>query len=97
MGELGDEGPALHAEVGEQARRAGIEHLLTLGELSAAAAKAFGSGARHFRELDALCSALDALITPAMTVLVKGSRFMRMERVVERFAAGGSQTTQGDH
>ena len=97
MGELGDEAPALHIEVGEQARRAGVEHLLTLGELSAAAAQAFGGGGKHFRELDALCSALDALITPDTTVLVKGSRFMRMERVVERFATGGSQPTQGDH
>jgi UDP-N-acetylmuramoyl-tripeptide--D-alanyl-D-alanine ligase len=95
MGELGAEGPALHSEAGEQARRAGIEHLLTLGELSEAAARAFGKQARHFRELDALCSALDRLLGASTTVLVKGSRFMRMERVVERFVNGEPQRANG--
>jgi len=88
MGELGEEGPALHREIGQQARRAGIDHLLTLGELSEVAARAFGKGATHFRELDALCTALERLLGRSTTVLVKGSRFMRMERVVERFANG---------
>ena len=97
MGELGEAGAALHAGTGEDARRAGIDHLLTLGELSEAATRAFGSGARHFRKLDELCSALDRLLGRDTTVLVKGSRFMRMERVVERFVNGAPRRAQGGH
>jgi UDP-N-acetylmuramoyl-tripeptide--D-alanyl-D-alanine ligase len=97
MGELGEAGPALHAETGEEARRAGIDHLLTLGELSEAAARAFGSGAMHFRELGDLCAALESLLGRNTTILVKGSRFMRMEQVVERFVNGEPQPAQGGH
>jgi len=97
MGELGQEGAALHAETGEQARRAGIDQLLTLGELSEAAARAFGDGAKHFRDLDALDAALDRLLSANTTVLVKGSRFMRMERVVQRLRNGESQPAEGGH
>jgi UDP-N-acetylmuramoyl-tripeptide--D-alanyl-D-alanine ligase len=95
MGELGDQGPAMHAEVGEQARHADIDYLLTLGELSEAAAQNFGAGGKHFRSLDALCAALDQLIGSTTTVLVKGSRFMRMERVVERFVNGEAHAKGG--
>jgi UDP-N-acetylmuramoyl-tripeptide--D-alanyl-D-alanine ligase len=97
MGELGDEAPQLHGEVGEEARRAGIDHLFTLGQLSEAAAQRFGTGARHFREFDALCSALDQHLSRDTTVLVKGSRFMRMERVVERFVNGEPEAAKGGH
>ncbi|HEU5283996.1 MAG TPA: UDP-N-acetylmuramoyl-tripeptide--D-alanyl-D-alanine ligase, partial [Burkholderiales bacterium] len=58
MGELGPEGPALHAQVGAQARGAGIERLFALGPLSSEAARAFGAGARHFDDVDALASEL---------------------------------------
>jgi UDP-N-acetylmuramoyl-tripeptide--D-alanyl-D-alanine ligase len=97
MGELGEDGPQLHGEVGEEARRAGIDQLFTLGQLSEAAAQRFGTGARHFRELDALCSALDQHLSRDTTVLVKGSRFMRMERVVERFVNGEPEAAKGGH
>jgi UDP-N-acetylmuramoyl-tripeptide--D-alanyl-D-alanine ligase len=97
MGELGQEGAALHAQTGEEARRAGVDHLLTLGELSEAAARAFGSGAKHFRELDALATALDGLLSADTTVLVKGSRFMRMERVVQHLINGEPQPAVGGH
>jgi UDP-N-acetylmuramoyl-tripeptide--D-alanyl-D-alanine ligase len=97
MGELGPEGAALHAQTGEQARRAGIDQLLTLGDLSEAAARAFGDGAKHFRDLEALAAALDRLLSAGTTVLVKGSRFMRMERVVQRLVNGESQPAEGGH
>jgi UDP-N-acetylmuramoyl-tripeptide--D-alanyl-D-alanine ligase len=97
MGELGQAGPDLHSETGEAARRAGIDHLFTFGELSEEAARAFGSGAKHFRELGELCAALEPLLGRDTTVLVKGSRFMRMERVVERFVNGEPQPAQGGH
>jgi UDP-N-acetylmuramoyl-tripeptide--D-alanyl-D-alanine ligase len=82
MGELGPGAPAMHAEVGSAAREAGIERLLGLGELSAHAVAAFGPGAQHFADVEALCDQLDSTLTGSETVLVKGSRFMRMERVV---------------
>jgi UDP-N-acetylmuramoyl-tripeptide--D-alanyl-D-alanine ligase len=100
MGELGAEGVALHTEVGAAARKAGIDRLLAIGELSKAAVTAFGSGAAHFADLDALCAALAPQLGPSVTVLVKGSRFMRMERVVERVVDSGAATAHvpaGDH
>ncbi|OHX13529.1 UDP-N-acetylmuramoyl-tripeptide--D-alanyl-D-alanine ligase [Chromobacterium sphagni] len=83
IGELGDAAPALHAEVGEHARARGIEQLFALGELSRAAVAAFGAGAQHFDSIDELLECLDSRLASGTAVLVKGSRFMRMERVVE--------------
>ena len=82
MGEVGSDGPAYHREIGAYAHSCGIEHLFTLGELAADAGAAFGESARHFHGLPDLLQALDGMLTPQATVLVKGSRFMKMERVV---------------
>ncbi|MSQ51321.1 MAG: UDP-N-acetylmuramoyl-tripeptide--D-alanyl-D-alanine ligase [Betaproteobacteria bacterium] len=82
MGEVGEQGPAFHAEVGEQARRAGISGLYTLGDLTPHAVNAFGAGL-HADSLDQLIEALRRYDRAGATLLVKGSRFMRMERVVE--------------
>jgi len=81
MGEVGDQGAAYHHEVGACARSAGIESLWTAGPLSANAAAAYGAAARHFDAVDTLLNALPEAPVAA-SVLVKGSRFMRMERVV---------------
>ena len=80
MGEVGDQGAAFHHEVGACARSAGIESLWTAGPLCAHAASAYGSAARHFDTVEALLAALHEA-PEAASVLVKGSRFMRMERV----------------
>jgi UDP-N-acetylmuramoyl-tripeptide--D-alanyl-D-alanine ligase len=82
MGEVGAMGPAFHREIGEYARTAGIEHLLAVGELTAATVDAFGPQGAHFASIDALLSRLQSEGAAGDTVLVKGSRFMRMERVV---------------
>jgi UDP-N-acetylmuramoyl-tripeptide--D-alanyl-D-alanine ligase len=87
MGELGDDAAALHAEIGAFARGAGIERLLALGPLSVHAVEAFGQGAAHFPAIEALVSEARVELRKKVTLLVKGSRFMRMERVVERLAA----------
>ncbi len=87
MGELGEGAASLHAEIGAFARGAGIERLLALGPESLHAVEAFGEGATHFADLEALVAAAGAEAGPGATLLVKGSRFMRMERVVERLAA----------
>ncbi|MES2958096.1 MAG: UDP-N-acetylmuramoyl-tripeptide--D-alanyl-D-alanine ligase [Pseudomonadota bacterium] len=82
MGEVGDRGPAFHAEVGAHARERGIDHLWCVGAQSADAALAFGPEARHFADLPSLLAARAELPAVA-SVLVKGSRFMQMERVVQ--------------
>ena len=87
MGELGENAPQLHVELGGYAKQAGIDELFTLGRLSEGATRAFGAGARHFDQLDDLVVAARGLSAPGVTVLVKGSRFMKMERVVAALLA----------
>jgi UDP-N-acetylmuramoyl-tripeptide--D-alanyl-D-alanine ligase len=82
MGEVGDDGPDFHSEIGRYARERGIGSVLALGESTAHTVAAFGQGARHFGSLEDLAGALERVRDPGTTVLVKGSRFMRMERVV---------------
>jgi UDP-N-acetylmuramoyl-tripeptide--D-alanyl-D-alanine ligase len=88
MGEVGDQGPAFHREVGAYAKQRGIDSLWTAGELSAHAAQAFGP-ARHFATVAALIAAL-AEAPPMASVVVKGSRFMKTEQVVAALTAGGA-------
>jgi UDP-N-acetylmuramoyl-tripeptide--D-alanyl-D-alanine ligase len=83
MGEVGDAGPAFHREVGAYARAAGVARLYAAGELAREAAAAFGEGARHFDSVEALAATMTSDALPGVAVLVKGSRFMRMERVVQ--------------
>jgi UDP-N-acetylmuramoyl-tripeptide--D-alanyl-D-alanine ligase len=83
MGEVGNEGRQFHEEIGAYARERGIEHLLTLGDLARHASSAFGARARHFDEIGAINQAVDTLVIGNTTALVKGSRFMKMERVVQ--------------
>jgi UDP-N-acetylmuramoyl-tripeptide--D-alanyl-D-alanine ligase len=83
MGEVGNEGPKFHEEMGMYARDRGIEHLLTLGDLARHASNAFGHRAQHFDDIGSINQAVDALVTRDTTVLVKGSRFMKMERTVQ--------------
>jgi UDP-N-acetylmuramoyl-tripeptide--D-alanyl-D-alanine ligase len=83
MGELGTSAAALHAEAGANARRAGVTRLLSFGRLSRAASDSFGVSAQHFADLDALLDMLRHDLPTGITLLIKGSRSMRMERVVE--------------
>jgi len=90
MRELGPEAESLHAAAGEEAKKAGISQLFTLGESSAAAAKTFGEHAQHFETHDALINALLIALETAETppvMLVKGSRGSAMERVVKALIA----------
>lgn len=81
MGEIGEMSAQFHDEIGGYAKSQGIDRLFALGEASALAAHNFGSGGEHYTHVDQLVEALTAELTPETTVLVKGSRFMRMERV----------------
>lgn len=83
MGEVGSQGPQFHAEVGAAARAAGIDHVLAYGALMQHAVAACGDTGRHFSDKTALMEAVLALRPHMGSVLVKGSRSMKMEEVVQ--------------
>ena len=84
MGEVGEQGPQFHAEAGAHARASGIEQVFALGALSAHVA-----GARHFDDMASLIAAVRACLPEVGSVLVKGSRFMKMEQVVQAIETQG--------
>jgi UDP-N-acetylmuramyl pentapeptide synthase len=88
MGEVGTQGTEFHREVGAYARTRGISSLLALGPATRDAVDAFGPGGRHFEKLEELISNVNG-----KSILVKGSRFMKMERVV----AALTGSPQGGH
>ena len=99
MGELGTDAAAMHAQIGLAARGAGIDRLLALGDLSRETVAAFGAGAMHFERIQELLAELENELTAETTVLVKGSRFMQMERVVQSFIEipAAVRSGNGDH
>jgi UDP-N-acetylmuramoyl-tripeptide--D-alanyl-D-alanine ligase len=93
MGELGADAGLMHAEIGSYAKQSGIDALFVLGDLSQEAVKAFGSGAQHFENAESLSEAVLNRMDKVTTVLVKGSRFMRMERVVDKITKNSHEET----
>jgi UDP-N-acetylmuramoyl-tripeptide--D-alanyl-D-alanine ligase len=89
MGELGEYAAELHREAGESARRYGVERLYGLGENARHAVAGFGVGARHFNSPEALLDALKPGLSQDVTILVKGSRFMSMDKLVASLTGGG--------
>jgi UDP-N-acetylmuramoyl-tripeptide--D-alanyl-D-alanine ligase len=96
MGEVGFDGPRLHAEIGGYARERGIEALYGLGELTQMAVRQFGAG-HHFKDMDALNAAVLKALPGTASVLVKGSRFMKMERVVQAITQVAQQNKEQTH
>ena len=94
MGEIGDMTGQFHDEVGGYAKSQGVDRLLALGDSSALAAHNFGAGGRHFKKIEDLIGSLIDELTPETTVLIKGSRFMRMERVSDAVIA---LQAEGEH
>ena len=92
MGEVGDQGSAFHAEIGAYAFERRIDHVLCLGELAIHTAQAC-PGARHFADIDTLIGSAKQSLMQTHSALVKGSRFMKMERVVQAFQHA-SHTTE---
>ncbi|MBC7726738.1 MAG: UDP-N-acetylmuramoyl-tripeptide--D-alanyl-D-alanine ligase [Microbacteriaceae bacterium] len=88
MGEVGDQGPQFHREVGDYARERGLDMLFTLGPQAAV------MGGKHFADIDALNAAVLEQLSQTASVLVKGSRFMKMERVVQAICAQDSGQRQ---
>lgn len=83
MGELGKDEIAMHEEVGVYAKNAAIDALFTLGKHSAAMTLVFGEGAKHYESLELLVNDVKKTMQADTTVLVKGSRFMAMERIAK--------------
>jgi UDP-N-acetylmuramyl pentapeptide synthase len=93
MGELGADAARMHREVGEYAKTKGLKQLYCLGELSLEMVQGFGVGARHFDDAAALAEVIKPQLSAQVTVLVKGSRFMKMERVVDLLDEKNNQTS----
>ena len=87
MGELGGQASRLHREVGEYAKSVGVERLFVLGPLSRMVADGFGPGAECFTDVSSLLSAVRPALAGHVNLLVKGSRSMGMERVVQGLVA----------
>lgn len=94
MGEIGDMTGQFHDEVGGYAKSQGIDRLFALGDSSALAAYNFGLGGQHFKKFEDLVESLKAELAPDTTALIKGSRFMRMERVADAVAAVADEPTK---
>ncbi len=93
MGELGDTAEKLHTEAGEQARISGVERMFTLGELSQKATESFGAGAQHFTDQKQLIKIIKNELDKDITLLIKGSRFTHMERVVQALESNNASTS----
>ncbi len=93
MAELGPAGEALHREIGEYARGR-CDSLLTVGTLAREAAAGFGPDSQAFADCEAARAALEPLLAPNVTVLVKGSRVMGLDRLVKALAADAPNRMQ---
>ncbi len=90
MAELGEYAEDSHAHMGAYARDCGIKRLFAMGAQSSRAVETFGSGGEWFADADSLTRRLQAELVPGVTVLIKGSRINRLERVVQALTGGGS-------
>jgi UDP-N-acetylmuramoyl-tripeptide--D-alanyl-D-alanine ligase len=89
MKELGSGSRKMHAELGDAARSLGVKRLFALGNASVATVEAFGDGAIHFSSMDSLIEVLRQQLRAGVACLVKGSRSMGMEHVVNAISNGG--------
>ena len=89
MGELGENAEQLHREAGQVARDAGVDRLYTVGEFARFAASTFGHDAHSYGDQPSMISALHDDLSMDVTLLVKGSRLARMEKVVQALTTNG--------
>lgn len=89
FGELGPDSLQIHQQMGRDAKAAGVHKLLTVGQQSAEAAAQFGDMATHFNDPDSLQTFLKQNLQADVTCLIKGSRFMQLDKLADALAAGG--------
>ena len=89
FGELGDDSEQIHQNLGLEAKACGVEHLLTIGEHSKYASESFGNNAQHFKDMSLLQSYLESELQENVTCLIKGSRFMKLDKLADALVALG--------
>ncbi len=95
LGEMAELGPGvsqLHTEIGAFARQSGVQRLLAVGAEARHAVESFGPGADWFASADELIATARRELTPGVTVLIKGSRVNRLERVAAALATSADST-----
>ncbi|HLW24977.1 MAG TPA: UDP-N-acetylmuramoyl-tripeptide--D-alanyl-D-alanine ligase [Steroidobacteraceae bacterium] len=95
MAELGEHASDSHADLGRYARECGVRRLFALGPQSSRAVETFGSGGEWFQDIESLIRRLQVELATGVTVLIKGSRVNRLERVVQALVGGGSSGDRG--
>ena len=86
FGELGDQSEEIHTDLGVKAKSVGIKRLLTIGNKSRSANISFGEGATHFSDLMSIQEYLESKLSKDITCLIKGSRFMKLEKLADELA-----------
>jgi UDP-N-acetylmuramoyl-tripeptide--D-alanyl-D-alanine ligase len=89
FGELGKDSDKIHGEMGKQARDAGVSRLFTVGNSSRMAGQQFGCGAQHFEDIETLQQCLQQELSSDVTCLIKGSRFMQLDKLADQLAREG--------
>jgi len=78
-----------HAQMGLDAKQAGVQRLFTLGQQSHHASQSFGEGAQHFDDMDSLADSLKQILNKDTVCLIKGSRFMQLDKLADQLAIEG--------
>jgi UDP-N-acetylmuramoyl-tripeptide--D-alanyl-D-alanine ligase len=91
MGELGNHARDSHVEIGRYARERGVQRIFATGPLSMLAVESFGSGANWYPDTESLARAVNEELSPDVSLLVKGSRSNRLERVVAKLTGVGKE------
>lgn len=91
FGELGPDSLQIHQQMGRDAKTAEVNRLFTVGNQSAEAAAQFGDNAEHFADRDSLQSYLQQHLQAGITCLIKGSRFMQLDKLADALASGGER------
>ena len=93
MAELGEHALQSHVQIGEYARECGVQRLFAIGPDSSRAAESFGAGAEWFPDAESLIRRLQLEVASGVTLLIKGSRVNRLERVVQALAGNSAGPT----
>ena len=83
MAELGADSGDLHREIGTAAKESGVSRLFCIGDETRVSVDAFGDGAEWFQSLESLAKTITEALGQGVTVLVKGSRCMGLEKLVD--------------
>ncbi|MFW5426604.1 MAG: UDP-N-acetylmuramoyl-tripeptide--D-alanyl-D-alanine ligase, partial [Methylophagaceae bacterium] len=89
--ELGPNSEEVHHQMGIDAKEAGVTRLMTIGEQSQRASQAYGARAQHFDSISELQATLQNELKEGVTCLIKGSRFMQLDKLADALAVVGER------